>query len=399
MKCLFVCHDPPAPANNGGAIDMLGMLEGLARLGADVHLLMTVKSPDMPVDAVRLSASARSSQVIARNTGLRAAMSLQPYQIASRASLENVRLEEPYDVVIASDHCSGIFMNPGLRARYRILRRNNDESRYAKRMATNEPKLASRLFYAKESILFRFWTSKVDAIADQVWYASEDEMRYEVASDDRKERPRRVSVPPAIQGGASQPPRKAAISNGRVLYFGSFTVPVNRDGVDWFIANVHPLLMKRLSNYRLVVAGRVGPDEREWASKYVGRTDLDFVANPHDPAALYEPGGIFVDPRAHDVGIKVKIVEAVRQGYAVVCSTNSLVGSGLSAGEHARAANTPEQFADAIEALIVNPDDAVEMAVRAQSVVQARFNVDQNMRDAFRLLGINLAKDGVYDIR
>jgi hypothetical protein len=395
MRCLFVCHDPPAPANNGGAIDMLGMLDGLARLGADVHLLMTVKSADMPVDAARLSASARSTQVIERNAGLLAAMSLQPYQIASRALLGSVRLEKPYDVVIASDHCSGIFLNPGLTARYRILRRNNDESRYARRMAANEPKLASRLFYTKESILFRFWTSRVDAIADQVWYASEEEMVSEAGSDGRGKRPARLSVPPAIQGGKSQPPRKAAISMGRVLYFGSFTVPVNRDGVDWFIANVHPLLMKRLSNYRLVVAGRVGPDEQAWASRYVDRPDLDFIANPHDPAALYEPGGIFVDPRAHDVGIKVKIVEAVRQGYAVVCSSNSLVGSGLSAGEHARTAKTPEQFADGIEKLVANPDEAVEMAVRAQSVVQARFNVDRNMRDAFRLLGITLAKDGV----
>jgi hypothetical protein len=36
MKCLFACHDPPAPANNGGSIDMLAMLEGLARLGAEI---------------------------------------------------------------------------------------------------------------------------------------------------------------------------------------------------------------------------------------------------------------------------------------------------------------------------------------------------------------------------
>jgi hypothetical protein len=64
-------------------------LEGLARIGAQVHLLMTVKSAEMTVDAARLSVSVRSTQSIGRYTGLLAA-------------------KQPQDVLIASDHCNGI---------------------------------------------------------------------------------------------------------------------------------------------------------------------------------------------------------------------------------------------------------------------------------------------------
>jgi glycosyltransferase involved in cell wall biosynthesis len=387
MKCLFACHDPPAPANNGGAIDMLGMLDGLARLGADVHLLMTVKSAAMPIDGKRLESSARRMQAIQRNLGPVAAMSLRPYQIASRRELEHVALDGPYDVVIASDHCSGVLLNPHLEAQYRILRRNNDEPLYAKRMAANEPRLAVRLFYQKESWLFRRWIARVDALADQVWYASEAEMIAAAAADSGSARPLRLSVPPAIQSGAARPPREVAIAEGRVLYFGSFTIPVNREGVDWFIENVHPQLRRRLPRYRLVVAGRVGPQEEEWARRYVGREDLDFIPNPRDPADVYAPGGLFVDPRAHDVGIKVKIVEAARHGYALVCSDNSLVGSGLSARVHARTAASAQDFVTAIETAIANPGSTMQMAREAQAEVQRRFDVVRSMGDALRLLG------------
>jgi len=156
--------------------------------------------------------------------------------------------------------------------------------------------------------------------------------------------------------------------------------------VEWFITQVHPQLRQRLPKYRLVIAGRVGPAEQAWAASYAGRTDLDFIPNPEDALQLYGPGGVFIDPRAHDVGIKVKILEAVRNGYAVVCSKNSLVGSGLTAGAHARTADSVEQFVNEIEQVLSDPAGSCRMAAEAQAVIRRHFDVDRNMKQAFEML-------------
>jgi len=395
MKCLFVCHDPPAPANNGGAIDMLGMLESLARLGADVHLLITAKDPFAPVDVERLARSARRTDVLLRNTGLFSALSIRPYQIESRRALARVALSDRYDVVIASDHCSGVLTNPSLKTRYRIIRRNNDESLYARRMMSCDRSLLRRAFYLKESILFRRWVAQLDRSVDQVWYVSEAEWKADEQRDTGSRRPKRLLVPIATQVGQMRPPSAAAIAAGRVLYFGSLTIPVNREGVDWFVENVHPRLVRSLKRYRLVIAGRVTAAEQQWAAKYAGRRDLDFFPNPENPEHLYGEGGLFIDPRAHDAGVKVKVIEAIRNGYAVVCSPSSLHGSGLRPAAHARVAVEANEFASQIESLIGNPADTVRMVKEAQALLEDRFNIDRYIADALEQLDAGYRRERV----
>lgn len=385
MRALFVCHDPPAPATDGGRIDMLGMLDSLARLGFVVDLLFTVRDAATAVDVDRLEQGAARLIRVERNTGLGAALALRPYQVASRAGLTTVALGEPYDLVVASDHTGNVFANPSLRCRWRVLRRNNDEALYARRMAA-DTRGATKLFFLKEAALFAHWTRRHDRGVDQVWYVSTEELQREAAAGEHV--PSRVLVPSALGERGTVPPRREAIAAGRVLYFGSLTVPVNRAAVDWFVDAVHPLLRAGASPYTLTVAGRTTPAQAAWSARHAGRDDLTFLPNPADAAALYAAGGIFVDPLAHDAGIKLKILEAVRNGFPVVCHPASLFGSGLDAGTHARVATAPAEMAAAIAGLVADPDGAVAMATRARARLLEHFDIDRNIARALAVAGL-----------
>ncbi len=378
MKALFVCHDPPAPANNGGSIDMLGLLDSLARLGFAVDLLFTTKDGAV-VDVDRLQQSAARLLPVVRNTGIPAALAMRPYQIASRSNLETILLPDAYDLVVATDHTGNVFANPSLRARWRVVRRQNDEAVYARRMAASSKSL-KRLFFLKEAALFDRWTRARESAVDQIWYVSTEEFAREAAA--AAGGPTRILVPAALSELGVRPVQIDAITAGRVLYFGSLTVPINRAAIDWFAAAVDPLLRAAGGPYSLTVAGRTGPAEASWAAALAGQGNFEFLPNPRDAAALYAPGGIFIDPLAHDAGIKLKILEAVRNGFAVVCHPASLYGSGLDADSHAIVATDAEAMAAAIGALIADPNAAAAMARRAQVRLLEHFDIDRNITRA-----------------
>lgn len=385
MKVLFLCHDPPAPVTNGGAMDMLGMCQSLHDLGHTVDLAFTVKSNSTPVDEARLSYACNRYWKFIRNTGARAAMSRLPYQISSRHALMTHNFSDAYDVVIASDHCSGALFNPHIITRHWILRRNNIEQDYAIRMAADSNNAAQKLFFYRESHAFNRWHKRIDSRVDQIWYVSTEELKLQ-SSQVPNQCNKYLLVPSALGEKSFAPVSLGRMLHRRVLYFGSMTVPINRKAVDWFVREVHPQLLEHVPGYNLVIAGRVDHSLGSWVSRHLARKDYSFIPSPEDADAIYQPGGIFVDPLAHDAGIKLKILEAVRRGYAVVCSPESLYGSGLLPGEHALTAVGADKFFKAVEMLLIHPGTAMKLIEQAQEQMQSHFDIDRTIREALALL-------------
>jgi glycosyltransferase involved in cell wall biosynthesis len=385
LRVLFVCHDPPAPPDNGGAIDIFGMLKSLHRLGHDVDLLYTRRGPDDPCDREAMAPFCRVQIEVMRNLGVRPAASFRPYQVASRSRLMTMPLPGEYDVAIVSDHCAGILLNPALTARRIVLRRNNSEPLYAARMAADTPNVLLKAFFLKEAALFEAWHRATDRRADQIWYVSTDELEAEARRPrpatsrvDRRLVPSALTMPP----GAIEPALPAA----RVLYFGSLTVPINRRSVDWYVSRVLPLVRREHPGHACVIAGRVSVGEADWAARHAAGDGYQFLPNPADAEAVYRPGGIFIDPLAHDAGIKLKIIEAVRRGFPVVCSPASIKGCGLEPGRHALVAEEPAEFAAHVSRLLSDPDEAAALARRAGERLRDHFDIDRDVGAALGLL-------------
>lgn len=390
MKILFLCHDPPAPVTNGGVMDMMGMCQALHDLGHDVHLVYTPKSSNTQVHQERLAGASQLQESRVRNTGLGAAISWLPYQISSRRALREQPFSYTYDVVIASDHCSGILLNQTLTAKFKVLRRQNIEADYALRMAQGAGHLSEKIFFYKEYLAFRRWNKHIDPIVDQIWYVSTEEISQQsvgiLSNKTAHKKPARLLIPAALGDTRLEPVNLERLSRRRVLYFGSMTVAINRQSVDWYVQNVHPRLCQLVPGYELVIAGRVDPSLRGWSSVHESSNGYTFIPSPEDAEAIYAPGGIFIDPMAHDAGIKLKIIEAIRRGYPVVCSPNSLYGSGLLSNVHALTATTVDEFCQALVYLLTHPDAAADLVKRAQEQVRAHFDIKRSIADALLLL-------------
>ena len=165
--------------------------------------------------------------------------------------------------------------------------------------------------------------------------------------------PMAVSPVPAPQPG----------EDGTVLFVGSNTGP-NIDGIEWFLREVWPTLLERHLGIKLQIAGTccgsLSPVPRNVV--LLGRVD--------DLEPIYGRAGIVVSPLRLGSGLKIKLVEAIGRGKAVIATETTLQGVGDQVADGVVQADTPADFLAAFDRLL--DDGAARLRLGAQALHAAR---------------------------
>ncbi len=154
----------------------------------------------------------------------------------------------------------------------------------------------------------------------------------------------------------------------RILFVGSNTPP-NVIGLQWLFDHVWPLVRTARPAARLDIAGTVA---RGIAAP--SPQGVQFLGLVDDLDTLYAGAGVVISPLTYGSGLKVKLIEALAQGKAIVATGITLQGVEAIAGEAVRAANAPEEFAAAIADLCADPTARATLAKRALDVAEAHFS-------------------------
>jgi glycosyltransferase involved in cell wall biosynthesis len=167
-----------------------------------------------------------------------------------------------------------------------------------------------------------------------------------------------------------------------ICFVGNFRHPPNLDGVQWFLAEVLPLVRAELPGLRLKLAGSDMPSTiRDLAGE--GVEVLGWV---EDLAGLFGSVRLSVAPLRFGAGFKGKVATSLAHGLPVVGSSISLEGTGLADGDGVAVADTPADFARAIVRL---HEDAVlweAHSARALERVAALYSPDAALAIWRRLL-------------
>jgi glycosyltransferase involved in cell wall biosynthesis len=141
-----------------------------------------------------------------------------------------------------------------------------------------------------------------------------------------------------------EPPQTKFSERHDIGFVGNFRHPPNIDGVQWFAAEVLPLVRAALPNVRLHLAGSGMPQSiRDLQSDAV-----EVLGWVPDLAALFGRLRLSVAPLRYGAGFKGKVASSLGHGLPVVGSTISLEGTGLFDGDGVLAADDPAAFADAV---------------------------------------------------
>lgn len=180
-----------------------------------------------------------------------------------------------------------------------------------------------------------------------------------------------------------------AAGHPAIVFTGAMDYWPNVDAVIWFAAEVLPLVLKRFPAAHFWIVGR-SPTPAVQALAGPGITVTGTVADvrPH-----LQHADVVVAPLRLARGIQNKILEAMAMERAVVASSTCAGPIAARQGEELLAAEDAGDYADAVCALLSDPERRRTMGVAARQRVLERYSWDAHLSGIDRYLAGGIAEE------
>jgi glycosyltransferase involved in cell wall biosynthesis len=147
-----------------------------------------------------------------------------------------------------------------------------------------------------------------------------------------------------------------------VLFVGNFMHAPNREAASCLVSEILPSARRALPGLPAVIVGPAPPPALLASADEL--TEVTGAVESVDP--YVERAAIVVAPVWSGGGMRVKVLEALAAGKALVATSRALEGLDLRAGEHVMVADTVEAFAHAVVALAADPAARARIAAAAR---------------------------------
>lgn len=307
----------------------LGHEVQVVALNTDKHWVHHPSSPiaGASLEAIELKTAPRW------NTALANLFDRQSYYASRFWSAEAAKriesLAADCDLVVFDSLFMAVYL-PHIGNKPSVLRAHNVEHSIWQRGLSEEP-ILRRLYVSLQAKRLQRWEQEVSAHASRIWTISnEDELWFAQA------RPGAVQCLPCSVDFVHGSWEQSGASPAAAYHLGAMDWTPNIRGMRWFIDEVAP----KLRHAELEVFSKQWPFEGSTGSVKHQTHDLDF-----------QKFGVFVAPIRSGSGMRIKLLEAMARGKAIV--TTSLGAEGLKAQHdvHLLIADSSEDFAAALDLL------------------------------------------------
>jgi GT2 family glycosyltransferase len=171
-----------------------------------------------------------------------------------------------------------------------------------------------------------------------------------------------------------------------MLFLGSFRHQPNQVALDWFTREVLPLVLERVPDARLLVAGSDPPPRHAFHDP---ANAIDLLGFVEDIQPLFTGCAVFICPIRSGSGVRVKLLEAFASGIPVVSTTLGAEGLARQDGEFCALADDPRGFADGVIRVLEDPVYGGEIAARARLEVETNWDmrvITARLADRYRAL-------------
>jgi len=172
-----------------------------------------------------------------------------------------------------------------------------------------------------------------------------------------------------------------------VGFLGSFKADFNVDSLRYFLNEIWPEIRKRNGAARLLVAGGDLPPEFESRS---GENGIRFLGYVEDLAEYVASLSVFVVPLRYGGGLRIRLIEALSMGAAVVATSVAVAGLELDANSHYLEADDPVSFAEAVGRVLADGVLRERLVEEGRRIARERYESSVTRRrtlELFRELG------------
>ena len=151
-------------------------------------------------------------------------------------------------------------------------------------------------------------------------------------------------------------------------HIGSMEWHANREAVEWFIEDIHPLILAENAEYQLSIAGK-GIDKSSFPS-----TKIDVKSFVPDATMYVKQQDVCIVPLKSGSGIRLKILEAMAAGKLVISTTVGAQGIEYENGKHLLIADKPEEFRDIYTKLKSKEIDGQTIIQEARKLIEDKYS-------------------------
>lgn len=377
LKILFICNKSPWPAKEGGAMAMNNLIEGLVA-GNHVKVL-AVDSDKYPVDSENLPLAYRNKTgiefvhldlAVKPVSALLNLFSRQSYHVQRFVSkvfeekLVRILLTEKFDIV----QMETLFMAP-----YLHIIRKHSKARIVLRAHNIEHLIWKRIFLISRNPVKKFYLhhlyrtlenyekavlNRFDGILPITEKDTEFFKRY-------CQKPVRA-IPFGVNLGDYPLHHKQQPENA-LFHIGAMNWIPNVEGIRWFLKEVWPKVHVKFPNLKFYLAGRAMP---RWLLK-LSEENVVVLGEVPDARDFILSKSISVAPLFSGSGVRIKIIESMCLGKAVISTKTGAEGIEYTDKKNILLAGTAEDFVSAIARLYENPEEASKLGKNARSLMEA----------------------------
>lgn len=156
-----------------------------------------------------------------------------------------------------------------------------------------------------------------------------------------------------------------------ILFMGTLSWPPNIDGLAYFCQKVMPLIQARMPDVRFIIVGRNPAPEVLALEK--GR-EIQVIGAVPDVRPYLAQAAVCVVPLRVGSGSRLKILEALAAGRAVVSTTIGAEGLDVAHRRDLLIADDPEMFANSVCELLHNRSLRAQLAANGRALVEERYD-------------------------
>ncbi len=361
MKILFLSPTVPFPLTDGGRIRVFNLLKQIAQKNKVTLLALETQSTDADGVAelqqlgiqVHLVRNAQTLPRVSFDTLIKAFFRRQPITVARydvptyRQKIRELIAVQTFDLVhYEMFHTAQFYTETNLPG---VLSQQNVDSAIWRRLCSETTNPFYKFTYWTQQLAFQRYERVLSPKFNAVTCTSDIDaavFQQHCTTDAIEIIPNGVDITHYLPDFTSEAP-------AHLIYIGSMDWYPNEDAVAFFTDEVFPLIQEKVSNVTFSIVGG-NPSAR--VRKLAEKEGIVVTGRVPEIKPYFAEATVFVVPLRIGSGTRLKILEALAMGKAIVSTTVGAEGLDLRNREEIFIADEPTAFADAVTRLLMDSE-------------------------------------------